>query len=1283
MNENSQPIYSPRENDIFIAYSPEDDFFAKRLEKAIIKLGRDPWIDTQDLPEGLKSDMAEAWEHIETGIKNADVFVFILSPASIALKRNQQELELAVYYRKRLVPILYQTVEPNDIPASLQTPEVTWLTANATEPTATIEEIAKTILHIHIHQRLLSRVAEWDSHDRIAELLLYGADLDAVQRWFKQNVDRQPQLTPLQQQYIHASLQAEDKHTHPKQLDVFISYSRRDREFAEALCHQLKRHQLNIWVDWENIPIAADWRQEIQEGIESAHTFLFIISPDSVASPYCQDEIAQAISNNKRIISIVWRKDYDRHWFDKIPALATIRRHNWLHCNTVDALTHTTPKLIHAINTDLDYVKAHTRLLLQAIEWKTQERREEFLLRKTELNQAQAVLNQGKAIELQWIAQGRIEKLPFIPLPTELQEEFVAESAALETTIAQQEQKRQRRIQMLAITALGFLGLATFAAIAQVRTLQGEIEALVSSLEGNQGLDALITGLKAGKRLDQNIWIRWVNPSLQVRAVTALHQGVHSLKERNRLTGHNDRIYNISFSPDGKLLASASADGSVQLWRSNGQRVAVLTDHTQDVVNVEFNPGFSQTEYLLASASYDGTVKLWKIQTSNGDFRVELAQTLAAAPEPANLSATPQRIFSLSFSQGGQILALASEAGYVTLWNQTHQNQFALLKTLSHEYPVYNVSFSRIHANGVKLASADERGTIKVFTSQDSFQTSERLELNHNSLVLSLSFSPDGQLLASAGVDGTIKLWNLESSNGSPATMPAKVLTNHEGMVHRLAFSPDGQTFASASADGTVRLWQRDGTRIHTLRGHEAPVYRIQFSPDQRTIATAGADDTIRLWSSESGTLLDTLKGHREEILSIAFAPDGQTLASAGVDKTIRLWQMYRSEESPIRVLPHNNRVYDVAFRPDGKLLASSSWRTIRLWREDGTLLSTNEAEQDTDIFSIAFTPNGQRLVSASANGVIRLWQVDGGKLFLLDTVNLPNQAAIFSISLSPDGTFLASGGADGMIRLWQLEHSALRSLSAIPSQQGQVFSLDFSPDGQYLASAGENGTVHLWSQRSQFRDFVVLEHHRPTHQSPAEDQAVVSLSFSSDRQTLASAGSDGSIKLWRLDRLATIRTLNGATPGAVTQLKTVDFSPNGKLFAVAGEDGAVQLWNSNGTQMITLRRQFMEISNREISNIAFSANGQLLASASRDNTVTIWQLPGSTDNTILNELLDKGCEASRNYLSMDGMADEEIRRFCQQDQQGLNQQKLDLSLIHGSSIKSALFSLGRNVKGY
>jgi hypothetical protein len=95
MIENSEPIYNPRENDIFIAYSPEDSFFAKRLEKAIIKLGRDPWIDTQDLPPGLKSEMPEAWKHIEVGVKNADVFVLIVSPASIALQRNQQELKLA------------------------------------------------------------------------------------------------------------------------------------------------------------------------------------------------------------------------------------------------------------------------------------------------------------------------------------------------------------------------------------------------------------------------------------------------------------------------------------------------------------------------------------------------------------------------------------------------------------------------------------------------------------------------------------------------------------------------------------------------------------------------------------------------------------------------------------------------------------------------------------------------------------------------------------------------------------------------------------------------------------------------------------------------------------------------------------------------------------------------------------------------------------------------------------------------------------------------------------
>ncbi|WP_416676217.1 TIR domain-containing protein [Egbenema bharatensis] len=1258
MIENSEPIYNPRENDIFIAYSPEDDFFAKRLEKAIIKLGRDPWIDTQDLPPGLKSEMPEAWNHIEVGIKNADVFVLIISPASIALQRNQQELKLAAQYRKRLVPIAYQPVDPTQIPACLAADDVTWLTVDPDDPTAQIEETAKTILHIHIHQRLLMRALVWDQQGQSFTGLLAGTDLEAVQQWFDENTQRQPHLTELQQIYLTISRRAEARQDHLKQLDVFVSYSRRDREFAEALCDQLKQANLNIWVDWENIPIAADWRQEIQEGIEAAHTFLFIISPDSVASPYCHDEVTQAVSNNKRVISIVYRQDYDRIWFNQVPALSTIRRHNWLHCHSLARLEHTTPKLIHAINTDLDYVKAHTRLLLQAIEWKTQERREEFLLRKTELSNAQALIAQGRAIGHQW------HKLSATPLPTPLQEEFVSESARVEAAIEQQERKRLQRLRLLAGAVIVFLGLSVSAIAGQVQAQNRQIEALVSSIEGVRELDALINGLRAGQELDRWGWIiERLEPDLRVRVVTALQQQVYNLRELNRLEGHEDQIFNTSISPDGRLIASASADGTVRLWDGQGQPIQVL-NHRQEtgrpsVVHVSFNPGVESGTYTLVSAGDGQTVSVWKIKRSaEGRWTAQLDQELAVSE--AVRAGSFDRIFSLSFSQGGQILAAASSEGTVTLWRRNSAGQFDLAHRieLGDRSAVLSLGFSQSERGEIKLAAANIMGLIQVFTSRDGFQTyATSPPLQHGARVLHVAFSPYGRTIASAGDGGVIKLWSPDTGE-----QPIQELIGHEGTVNRVAFSPDDRTIASVGEDGSVRLWSRQADNwqgevaLNVLRGHRDPVYRVQFTPRGDLIATASADDSIRLWSLD-GTLLDTLEGHQDEVLGIEFSRNNRVLVSSSKDKTLRLWKI----DNPIRVLPHNYRVYDLSFTPDGMMMASSGQNTIRLWRtSDGAPLLAEPIQQDGIIHSISFAPRGdmsssqgQLLAATRQDGMVNLWKLQRSEAgYAANPVSgedIKHDKNIYSIDFSANGQILASAGGDGTVKIWELQSTDDRYsatlLEELRGLNGAVRTVRFSPNGRMLAAAGDAGIISVWQLEGQGED---LRAHL-LHSMTDHGRTVRSVSFSPNSQSLASASEDGTVRLWHLEgTMLQSRVLRGHSDAVLK----VEFSPTGRYLASASQDDTVKLWTIEGTPITTLREH-----RREVSSIAFSPDGQTLASSSYDARALLWQLSDEFD---LAAFLSQGCTLAHDYLLTSqysvGMSSaqyqnglKEVQRLCNQ----------------------------------
>ncbi len=494
-------------------------------------------------------------------------------------------------------------------------------------------------------------------------------------------------------------------------------------------------------------------------------------------------------------------------------------------------------------------------------------------------------------------------------------------------------------------------------------------------------------------------------------------------------------IHVVEFSPDRKRLAivwRGPDSFSPRVYDYSGRELARMTEPHRAEV---WSLVFSPDGTRLASASDDGTARLWDAATGrpmSGPLR-----------HPGN-----SRVLSAAFRRDGARIVTTAGDGTVCQWDA---------RTGAAVEPPYERHLGEVWTavyspDGEWVASAGTDRTIRLWRATGR---EDALVLHgHTGRVTQLAFSADGRRLGSVSDDGTARIWEADPLDSLP------VLRGHTNYVYPVAYSPDGQWIASGSWDGTVRLWDaRTGGGCAVLR-HPGVVRSLAFSPDSSWLVSGGdADDRLRLWDVATGTHRKEIQGPGPRIISLAVSPDGTLIAAVDWDGNLSIRNVATGQQVARVQLGGGGQTKGLAFSPDGRRLASTTPEFhVYLWDVRIHQPTTPLTGHTGEVFCVTFSRDGRRLASASLDRTVRVWDVEKGHC---QAILCGHTDDVFTAAFHPGGTLLATAGRDRSVWLWDLARG--EEVARLPGHTSYIWSLAFSPDGATLASGSGDFTVRLW----------------------------------------------------------------------------------------------------------------------------------------------------------------------------------------------------------------------------
>jgi WD40 repeat protein len=607
--------------------------------------------------------------------------------------------------------------------------------------------------------------------------------------------------------------------------------------------------------------------------------------------------------------------------------------------------------------------------------------------------------------------------------------------------------------------------------------------------------------------------------------------------------------YAVAISPNGKLIVSGGANGTIRLWDRATMRQQGILGSAGGVAALAF--------------SRDGKT----LAASGGGYVVLFDMTVEKPQRRAMFLASTAAVTSLAISPNGQRLVVGTTDSTARLWDLTLKEPKEIGILGGHEKTVYSVAFA---PDGKTVATASGDQTVRLWDVTKEPPMHRSVLKGHTKEVAAVAFSPDGRLLVSGGYDGIIRIWSL--AGNKPREHAA--LDSQSGIVYCLSFAPNSRLMAAGYGDFTVRLWDLSATQPkerHVLKGHTGVIYSVSLAADGRALASCSGDWTVRLWQSAGGKFSERTiqKGHLSHSYPPAFAPDGKTLASVSQDATLRLWSFGGTEARERSILKDAaTPLWTVAYPPDGKTLAAGGASgVIHLWDTGSNRKVRTLEPNPSHISCLSFGPDSHQLLAASYKNLV-LWDAARGVLLRkFEALKTP----IASACLSPDGHYALSGSGYYLYK------------DGFPVYK----------NGQYVY---EDCTVRLWDTQAGKELDCNMDHTVP----------LASVAFAAAGQRAFTGASDSTFRFWEVSasRLRTADTVKGSL-GAVSLLTP---SPDGKTLASYGPDGKVIVWD-----LATKRRLREWTMEELVGGLAFAPDSRHLAVTLATGVIYILRLEALT----------------------------------------------------------------------